>query len=199
MNKLVHGSSLAAMAFSVTIGFMGHLVSAGSVYQDLEGPVFGTRVGIYHLGSMDEKIHIQKAAATPCPKDKYKLILYKLPCGALEHSQTDDHASDETYHMVSTLSKKEKTAISQSEHFTSIDSNIFVLPLSDIPEDSLPEDLASQNFPDSVIPESSLPTASARRRSGDEEIVDVHLLPGERIENDNDAAPLSADEEELDA
>ena len=72
MNKLVHGKALAAMAFSATIGYMAQVVSAGIPYKDLEGPVFGTRVGIYPMETLESKLQLSANGSAPqCEDAKY--------------------------------------------------------------------------------------------------------------------------------
>ena len=56
MSRLLHGAALTALAFSSTIGYVGQLVSKGTPYPDLEGPVFGTRVGIYNVDNLEKPL-----------------------------------------------------------------------------------------------------------------------------------------------
>ena len=42
------GGTLAATALALTIGFVAQVVSCGSHYKDLSGPVFGDRIGTFY-------------------------------------------------------------------------------------------------------------------------------------------------------
>ena len=69
---------LAAIAFSVTFGFVVSVVLAGSTYKDLEGPVFGTRAGIYSLGPLDQMIQCPGNATSPVLEDAtLRVALYQ--------------------------------------------------------------------------------------------------------------------------
>ena len=101
------------------VGYAAQVVSLGCTYKNLEGPVFGTRVGIYHSAKLDEPwwnetvsgsstIYsvLPRAKASGGPEQvmqkesdmsefdeknrNFRLILYKLPSGTYEQSITDD-------------------------------------------------------------------------------------------------------------
>ena len=198
-----------------TIGFAAHVVSAATPYRDLEGPVIGTRVGIYHIQSLDDKLQLSTAglvsvvprlsqlSSASCAEDLspqsqlssasqaedlsagYRVILYKLPHGAVEHSNGEDAPSRQS-DMVATLPKAEKSALigallnNESSSFpvqsTSMSDDLF-----DIPEDSMAPSASQREGPESSDPP-------------DMSLVDEHEMPGERV-HDEDATPLSEDEE----
>ena len=108
MSRLLHGAALAALAFSSTIGYVGQLVSKGTPYPDLEGPGFGTRVGIYHVDNLEKPFLTDKREeAGHASEIPFKVILYKVPSGAIEESNAEDSPTGgmdgERYTMVSTL------------------------------------------------------------------------------------------------
>ena len=76
-NKILHGGALAKIGLALTIGYVAQIVSTGATYKSLEGPVFGTKVGIFDTN---------KSISLP---DK-QVIVYKLPCGAVEECERDD-------------------------------------------------------------------------------------------------------------
>ena len=54
VNQLIQGSALVTLlGVTLTIGFLGHLVSTESSYKSLEGPFVGDRVGIYQSANAD--------------------------------------------------------------------------------------------------------------------------------------------------
>ena len=87
------------MATALTIGFIGHFMAADASI-NLEGPVFGTRIGVVPVESMQDELdpsnNLLRFGDTPqsCMSD-YQLVLYKLPEGAVEHSTADDFPLDE--------------------------------------------------------------------------------------------------------
>ena len=131
---------MATLAITFTIGFVAQVISTGSVYKNLEGPIFGTRVGIYHMETLDSKPIPAKSST----KDQhgYRMIVYRLPSGAIEHSQSDDFPSNTSHDMVVTLPASVKRSISQT----------FVLPKStNLPQlASIPEDFSEPSA--SVLP-----------------------------------------------
>ena len=98
VSRMVHGALLAAMIPSATIGFAAHAVSAGSPYKDLDGPVFGTRVGIYSLGALDHRIQGTGNVTDPDLEDApfRVVVLYRLHHGVVESSNADDTAAQST-------------------------------------------------------------------------------------------------------
>ena len=48
MNKLVVGKKLSSTLSVPLIGYVAQIISCGLSYHSLEGPVFGTRIGVYH-------------------------------------------------------------------------------------------------------------------------------------------------------
>jgi len=145
VNRLVHGTALAAMAFSVTIGYMAQVVSAGIAYTDLEGPVFGTRVGIYHLSSLSDRIQVSAHVdnATLTPKDfGYRVVLYKLPHGSVEHSTEDDCPNASTIGMVATVPHRVKAMLAKASDIPKVHTYPVDSEMAPIPEDSIPSALA---------------------------------------------------------
>ena len=180
VNRILHGTSLAALAFSLTIGYVAHVVTTGSTYKDLEGPVFGTRVGIYHTEDLHKPWYqVQQDGpidANIIPNSKYRLILYQLPAGAVEHSETDDNEG------IPTVPRPIKNGIGR----------VLQLP-------------ASANFPQRIsdlpaIPEEpSTPSALDCQREGAESSmgVDGNQMPGERVAIDPDAEQVSEDDMDI--
>ena len=82
MNKLV-----AAMI----CGVMAHVVSADSPVQNLEGPVFGSRVGTYPLHDLDKVQLCRENASQRCKDAPFRVTLYQTHFGALENSSAEDH------------------------------------------------------------------------------------------------------------
>ena len=73
MNKLLQGVMLAsALGSALSSSYVGQVVSSNTTYRDLEGPIFGDRVGIYHASSE------HGPWTTDARRDEeYKMILYK--------------------------------------------------------------------------------------------------------------------------
>ena len=188
VNRLAHGTSLAALAFTLTIGYMAQIVTAGLAYPDLEGPVFGTRVGIYHVDSLSSPVPVRESSASVRQQNDtepgasgFRIVLYKLPHGAVEESNVDDNPSDPTFGVVSTVPAGVKSKIAyrlanQTTHVLPVRSAVSDSQMPPIPEDS------------------ALPSASVRQQDG-EWNPDDQFMPGERVEIDNDACPLSDDDE----
>ena len=188
VNRIFHGAALASLfvasTFGSTIGYAAHAISVNEPYQSLEGPVFGTRVGVYHTDSLPLAHSCRKglcdgtkdsqpisvypvSQCTPISnssgghletsesQNNFRATLYKLPCGAIEQGETDDSGN------VSTVPKHVKTRLSEV----------------------LSEKLRGQihNLPElGSIPEES----EAPDETGDAPAVDVNLLPTDRIELD---------------
>ena len=73
VNKLLQGVVLATtLGSALSSSHVGQLVSSNTSYRDLEGPIFGDRVGIYH--STSEHGPWQKEASQD---GEYRMILYK--------------------------------------------------------------------------------------------------------------------------
>jgi len=181
-----------------TIGFAAHVVSASTPYQDLEGPVIGTRVGICHINNLTDKVQLSTDGLIKCDdtvspqmqlssastaedlSDGYRVILYKLPHGAVEHSNGEDAPSLQR-DMVATIPKSEKSALIGA--LLSHESQCFPVgdEMFDIPEDSVVPDASQHPGPESSGPQ-------------DISLVDEHEMPGEHM-HDEDATPLSDDEE----
>ena len=110
MNILVQGPQLSKMlSLPLLIGYVAQIVSTGTTYRSLEGPVLGTRVGIYHSLSMDAgwrlidsnedtppmipggelSVSVEEGppprilGREPTPPG-YRMILYRTPTGAPE-------------------------------------------------------------------------------------------------------------------
>ena len=70
VNKLLQGVVLAsALGSALCSNYVGQVVSANTSYRDLEGPIFGDRVGIYHASS----------EAGPFTKAKKNVAAPKIP------------------------------------------------------------------------------------------------------------------------
>ena len=165
------------------------MVSAGCTYKNLEGPVFGTRVGIYHTNSLDESLNITDGCNfAPLDQDNnpydYRVVLSKLPHGAVEHSHVDEYLPQGVDEMVATVSRPDKARITQC--FNVVESNAFPVTtsrkrgLSPVPEEAT----------------NSSASATAREEQAALQEADAHALPGERVKDDPDAEPLS-DEEDI--
>jgi len=188
VNYLLHGNALARMALSLTIGFVGQFVTANSAYTNLEGPVFGTKVGIYPVESEFDKLdpsnNLLRHGETPqsCMAD-YQLVLYKLPEGAVEHSNADDFPLDDQYEMVSTVPGSVKKQILQQYRPQHVRfSQCFPIELDTIPEES------------SDPPESGRSPGGTEEDSGEPRPED---WIGD-IDVTDDAAPLSDDDDDND-
>ena len=99
VSGLLHGAALTALALSPTIRYVFQMVSIGITYPNLEGPVFGIRVGTSHVNNLGDPL----SSAAPTDKlegdssgtgSPYKVVLYKLPCGAIEERTFDGHPSN---------------------------------------------------------------------------------------------------------
>ena len=115
-------------------------------------------------------------------------MLYKLPHGSLEESNADDDPNGVTVGMVSTVPARVKSSV--FSHLTTAIGQIPVVltcPVIDADMPSIPED--------SELP-ALAPSASASQQNGpDEWKPSDQFMPGERIEIDTDAMPLSDDDE----
>ena len=159
VSRLLHGKTLAALALSLTIGYVGQVISNGSSYTNLEGPVFGTRVGVYHVDSLDEKLDLMQTAhpASDFRPDgpehhsisDYKVVLYKLPNGSVEHSTADDFPLDPRFEMVCTLPGAVRKQI--AKQIAPAKASIYPI-LEEIPEDSpLPGVSEDRHFGEEVL------------------------------------------------
>ena len=83
MSKLIVGAALSALSVACTIGYVGQVVEAGRPYADLQGPVFGTRVGVYHTDDLTVPLQEDQQSG------QHKVVLYRLPSGAIEHCEGD--------------------------------------------------------------------------------------------------------------
>ena len=148
MSLMVHGAPLAAMIPSATIGFAAHVVSAGSPYKDLEGPVFGTRVGIYSLGALDHRIQGTGNVTDPDLEDApFRVVLYRLHHGVVESSNADDHPTADQS-MVTTvphsckqrlLLASEPTAVQRKGPRARKQKPVHAFPALSAPMSSIPE------------------------------------------------------------
>ena len=74
MNTLLQGVMLAsALNSALSSSYVGQVVSSNTTYRDLEGPIFGDRVGIYHSTSEQGPWTTEALGGD----DDYKMILYK--------------------------------------------------------------------------------------------------------------------------
>ncbi len=201
---MVHGAPLAAMIPSATIGFAAHVVSVGSHYKDLAGPVFGTRVGIYSLGALDHRIQGTGNVTDPDLEDApYRVVLYRLPHGLVDSSNADDTV--ETPNVPHRCKEKlllasEPTAILRRGKGKKKPKPVHAFPVAtSMP--SIPEHMsdtaairggeAASSGNDALL--DGLDASAAERPNE----VDDHMLPWEqdRNEEDRDASPLSDEEE----
>ena len=120
------------MIKGVTIlGFIGHLVSKGAAYHSLEGPVFGTRIGIYHNVTADIS-----GAFICLQQDQYDkenghyLVLYKVLDWA------EDLRNEDEYSILQTVPKAVNKQLQRllDPPFKKKESRNF--PLASIPEDA---------------------------------------------------------------
>eukprot|EP00973_Karenia_brevis_P004477 613179-Karenia_brevis.AAC.1 len=99
-------SAKAILGLSLMVGYAAQVVSLGCQYRNLEGPVVGTRVGIYYSANLNgpwwiEKVSgmsttysvLPRACASGRPEEesdlskydeqnrKFRLILHQLPSG----------------------------------------------------------------------------------------------------------------------
>ena len=73
MNTLLQGVMLAsALGSALSSSYAGQVVSSNTKYHDLEGPIFGDRVGIYHSSSEHGPWTTEARS-----DEEYKMILYK--------------------------------------------------------------------------------------------------------------------------
>ena len=71
------------LGLPLLLGYVGQLVTPEASYRSLEGPLFGTRVGIFHSDLVSHGWAELGSSVTQSP---YKLILYETPIGAAEFS-----------------------------------------------------------------------------------------------------------------
>ena len=215
VSLMVHGALLANMIPSATIGFAAHVVSAGSPYKDLEGPVFGTRVGIYSLGALDHRIQGTGNVTDPDLEDApFRVVLYRLHHGIVESSNADDHPTADQS-MVTTvphclkqplLLASEPTAVQRMGSRVRKQEPVHAFPALSAPMPSIPEmDVDSsaveragdtaRSDNDAVL--DRLDARAAQEQGAALNEMEDHLLPWEqdRNEEDRDATPLGDEEE----
>ena len=76
------------IGFNLPIGYAAQVTSFGTRYRNLEGPVFGMRVGIYHSDSGTQG---WKSIGDEKSTKDYRMVVYKLPHGILETTERDDY------------------------------------------------------------------------------------------------------------
>ncbi len=134
------------LAPPVLVGYVAQLISPGIAYKSLEGPLLGTRVGIYQSHCIDhswQSVFANASADTsaesphriPCggtveDDSAYRLILYKTPAGSVEQSCTDDEDD------VSTLPRDTRRAL-EKKLLPKHKNKALLYPLGTILEDSL--------------------------------------------------------------
>ena len=218
VNRLFYGNQLCQMlALPLLVGYVAQVVSAGATYRSLEGPLLGTRVGIYESDTIESGWHkiintnvSQVTESTVCtvlsdaslavppriPSGKagdeqerpYRMILYKTPEGAQEQGETQFD------HEVGTLPGKVRKVLQQKLLPKAEKTSLY--PLDTVPEEEelveIPPD------PEKPDPDDDLglnEEARAKRRRIALDAV-KNELPDERIENDDNAEPSSDEEEE---
>jgi hypothetical protein len=208
---MLHGAPLVAMIQTATIGFAAHVVSAGSPYKNLEGPVFGTRVGIYFLGALDHRIQGTGNVTDPDLEDApFRVVLYRLHHGIVEASNADDNPTAD-HSMVTTvphclkqplLLASEPTAVQRKGSRVRKQEPVHAFPALSAPMPSIPEmDVDSSTVErdgdtarsanDAILDRMDARAAQEQGAALNE--MEDHLLPWEqdRNEEDRDATPLS--------
>ena len=71
------------LGLPLLLGYVGQIVTPYASYRSLEGPLFGTRVGIYYSDLMSLGWTELGSSAM---QSSYKLILYETPVGAADFS-----------------------------------------------------------------------------------------------------------------
>ena len=81
------------MLAAMPLGVIAHVALAGSTIPNLEGPVFGKRVGTYPLHELGKIQFNRENAIRESKGAPFRLSLYRPPCGAVEHSNAEDHSA----------------------------------------------------------------------------------------------------------
>ena len=151
MSKLIVGAALSALSVACTIGYVGQVVEAGRPYADLQGPVFGTRVGVYHTDDLTVPLREDQQSG------QHKVVLYRLPSGAVEHCEGDP---DPDVSLIGTVPKAVNSSLKKR--------------LGAAPGfSSLPKSLVAPEFTPGL---DSIPEGEATDHTG--EVTD-QILPGE--------------------
>ena len=185
MNTLLQGVMLAsALGSGLSTSHVGQVVSSNTTYHDLEGPIFGDRVGIYHSSSEHGPWSTERPPI-PSGDEEYKMILYK----AADALDGDIDRSD-----VKTLPRKARKDLVK---VLAKDQTPKIYPALDV----IPEDEAREHFeapeakrsrveqsdmgsPSDSSPVDSMPTAQPAANM---------QLPEERISEDPNADPTDED------
>jgi len=202
------------------VGYAAQVISPGTAYRSLEGPVIGTRVGIYESMNIDRGwkpvvanpprqipggenawtgvqgiettsgCAVNTSVTSNSPRqipggesgvtNPYRLILYKLPTGAVEQSTTDndDH--------ITTLPRNVRKALEKRLTTEGPKHALLAPELESVPEDELLDIPDDPERPDPNEGLSEEQMAKRRRQSLD---IIKNELPEERIEEDDNAEP----------
>ena len=161
---------------ALTFGVMAHVVSANLPAKNLEGPVFGSKLGTYPLQSLDNVQYCREYARACRPDAPFQVTLYQSHFGALENSSAEDQTAP--FNSVGTVPSPVKRMLLQAAEAPDAwnpATASTVLPAASL--EPIPEEQAAWNSPRNVSEED-------------------HVLPGEIPvpEGDMDASPLSDDE-----
>ena len=152
INRIVQGEELSKLLPALpVIGYVAHVVTHGSLYKPIDGPVFGARVATYNktftaptlfaTSVADEAEKVSLYARWPADGVRCKIMVYHAIDGAFEGS------SENSSEYVVTVPREVKDKISQ--HHKPQHQESLSLPL--IGMDSIPED-AEADQPDSYGP-----------------------------------------------
>ena len=173
VNSIITGKALVLLlGLPLLIGYVGQVVSAETKYRSLEGPVFGTRVGIVQ-------------------QESQQVILYRCPEGAAESSWDDDDLIATVPAAVSKAIKRKLDPRPDKRPET------VCLPLEAIPEEVEPPE-AKQELPEERLDEDP----NAEPEDSDDEEYDpnppawtptAQELRDLKIAHDNSGHPSNAD------
>ena len=168
---------MAMLELPLLLGFVGQLVTPEVSYRNLEGPLFGTRVGIYHSESIEEGWAELGSSIT---QSSYKMILYETPVGAAEFSAEPDESLIVT--VPSQVNKAVRRVLDPCSASQVRCHRVRAVNLEGEcrgQRASRHEGACSYDFPLEAVPEDQ-------------------QLPEERVEDDPDAEPEDSDDEEFD-
>jgi len=206
VNRLIAGPALRHM-FPVLslplVGYIGQLVTDMTKHRDLEGPVFGNRVGIYvsdspdgpwKNGSIDSDMNSAGASNNSSPADEWRLILYQTTDGAHQGSTED---CEEIVSTTPRPAVQEITRRIVEPEETKNQTSSSVYPMESIPEDQeVQQELPAQELPEERVGEDP----NAAPDSDEEEAPpppDFQPSPDQlrdlHIAHDNSGHPTNAD------
>ena len=169
------------MLAAITLGVVAHVASAGSAIPNLEGPVFGKRVGTYPLHELGHIQFNRENASLESKEAPLRVTLYRPPCGAVEHSNAEDHSAP--FDSVGTVPSAVKRMLLKAAEMP----DVWTLPATDTKAFPLSTPAGLPPIPEDQPAWNQPPVGPSE---------DDQVLPGEepQDEADMDAAPLSDEE-----